>query len=151
MCKILNALKFLGYWFTGTETYDIKWSMPHCVLTLRLIGLAFDVYDGHKKVCKNIVYKMFQLKCVVLQEPLSKDQVSNAIRRIPTLLEVAGYTYFPASFMVGPQFPMARYLQMIYGTLKPEVQNLSRWKVIRNKLNFFPRVRKSLNVSLLAY
>lgn len=27
--------------------------MPHCVLTLRLIGLAFDVYDGHKKVCKS--------------------------------------------------------------------------------------------------
>jgi len=33
---------------TGTETYDIKWSMPQCVLTLRLIGLAFDLFDGKK-------------------------------------------------------------------------------------------------------
>ena len=33
---------------TGTDTYDIKWSMPHCVLTLRLIALTYDVYDGKK-------------------------------------------------------------------------------------------------------
>jgi lysophospholipid acyltransferase 5 len=33
---------------TGTETYDIKWSMPQCVLTLRLIGLAVDLFDGKK-------------------------------------------------------------------------------------------------------
>lgn len=37
-----------GYYMTGTETYDIKWSMPQCVLTLRLIGLAFDLFDGKK-------------------------------------------------------------------------------------------------------
>ncbi|XP_066996784.2 lysophospholipid acyltransferase 5 isoform X2 [Anabrus simplex] len=40
----------MGYYMTGTETYDIKWSMPQCVLTLRLIGLAFDVYDGRKPI-----------------------------------------------------------------------------------------------------
>lgn len=27
-----------GYYFTATEHYDIKWTMPHCVLTLKLIG-----------------------------------------------------------------------------------------------------------------
>lgn len=37
-----------GYYMTGTDTYDIKWSMPHCVLTLRLIALTYDVYDGRK-------------------------------------------------------------------------------------------------------
>ena len=36
----------VGYWATATSTYDIKWTMPQCVLTLRLIGLAFNVYDG---------------------------------------------------------------------------------------------------------
>lgn len=35
-----------GYYLTSTENYDIKWTMPHCVLTLRLIGLAFDLSDG---------------------------------------------------------------------------------------------------------
>lgn len=27
-----------GYYNTATGTYDIKWTMPHCVLTLKLIG-----------------------------------------------------------------------------------------------------------------
>lgn len=44
----------LGYLVTGyvilsVETYDISWTMPHCVMTLRLIGLAMDVFDGKKK------------------------------------------------------------------------------------------------------
>lgn len=33
---------------TETEKYDIKWTIPHCVLTLRLIGQAFDIFDGTK-------------------------------------------------------------------------------------------------------
>ncbi|XP_076318423.1 lysophospholipid acyltransferase 5-like isoform X2 [Tachypleus tridentatus] len=31
----------IGYYYTGTQDYDIKWTIPHCVLTLRLIGKAF--------------------------------------------------------------------------------------------------------------
>jgi len=31
------------------ESYTIKWTTPHCVLTLRLIGLVWDVYDGRVK------------------------------------------------------------------------------------------------------
>ncbi|XP_033221131.1 lysophospholipid acyltransferase 5-like [Belonocnema kinseyi] len=38
----------LGYYSTSTEDYDIKWTMPQCVLTLRLIGLTFNVWDGSK-------------------------------------------------------------------------------------------------------
>jgi lysophospholipid acyltransferase 5 len=30
------------------DKIDISWTMPHCVLTLRLIGLAIDVFDGNK-------------------------------------------------------------------------------------------------------
>lgn len=33
---------------TSTDDYDIKWTMPQCVLTLRLIGLAFNLLDGQK-------------------------------------------------------------------------------------------------------
>lgn len=46
-CVLLKCY-FSGYYMTGTDTYDIKWSMPHCVLTLRLIALTYDVYDGRK-------------------------------------------------------------------------------------------------------
>jgi len=35
-----------GYWVTATKEYDIKWTMPHCVLVLRHIALTFDVADG---------------------------------------------------------------------------------------------------------
>lgn len=38
-----------GYYLTTTENYDIKWTMPQCVLTLRLIGLAFDLSDGSQQ------------------------------------------------------------------------------------------------------
>ena len=38
----------IGYWVTATRSYDIMWTMPHCVLTLRLIGLAFNLYDGQE-------------------------------------------------------------------------------------------------------
>ena len=36
------------YFLTETAMYDIKWTIPHCVLTIRLIGQAFDIYDGTK-------------------------------------------------------------------------------------------------------
>jgi hypothetical protein len=43
----------VGYVVIGTDSYDISWTMPHCVMTLRLIGLAMDVFDGQKKpVCQ---------------------------------------------------------------------------------------------------
>ncbi|GIY05172.1 lysophospholipid acyltransferase 5 [Caerostris darwini] len=87
-----------GYYITGTDDYDIKWSMPQCVLTLRLIGLAYDVFDGQKPV-----------------EKLSNDQKKTALKKCPSLLEVAGHTYFFGGFMVGPQFPMKRYVNFIDG------------------------------------
>lgn len=37
---------------TSTDDYDIKWTMPQCVLALRLIGLSFNLLDGQKpEVC----------------------------------------------------------------------------------------------------
>lgn len=38
-----------GYDAIGSaDQYDIKWTTPHCVLTLRLIAVVVDVYDGQK-------------------------------------------------------------------------------------------------------
>lgn len=83
----------VGYYVTATETYDITWTMPHCVLTLKLIGLAFDVSDGQRP-----------------ETELSTAQKKSVIKEKPSLLEVAAFTYFPASFLVGPQFSFRRYL-----------------------------------------
>jgi len=38
------------------ESYTIKWTTPHCVLTLRLIGLVWDVYDGRIKPVSYFYY-----------------------------------------------------------------------------------------------
>ena len=37
-----------------SKVYTVKWTTPHCVLALRLIGLAFDIYDGKQKTVSSI-------------------------------------------------------------------------------------------------
>lgn len=86
----------IGYYYTESETYDIKWTMPHCVLVLRLIGLGFDIADGEQD-----------------DELLSIENRKSALRKLPTLFEIASYTYFPASVLVGPQFSFKRYDQFM--------------------------------------
>uniref|UniRef100_A0A668VCR0 Lysophospholipid acyltransferase 5 n=1 Tax=Oreochromis aureus TaxID=47969 RepID=A0A668VCR0_OREAU len=85
-----------GYYYTATEEYDIKWTMPHCVLTLKLIGLAFDYYDGGKEPSK-----------------LSAEQKASALRSVPSLLEVCGFSYFYGGFLVGPQFTLRSYQRLV--------------------------------------
>ncbi|XP_024123601.1 lysophospholipid acyltransferase 5 isoform X1 [Oryzias melastigma] len=89
-----------GYYYTATEQYDIKWTMPHCVLTLKLVGLAFDYYDGGKEPSK-----------------LSAEQRIGALSSVPSLLEVAGFSYFYGGFLVGPQFTLRSYQKLVAGEL----------------------------------
>uniref|UniRef100_A0A4W2HZV1 Lysophospholipid acyltransferase 5 n=1 Tax=Bos indicus x Bos taurus TaxID=30522 RepID=A0A4W2HZV1_BOBOX len=89
-----------GYYNTATGTYDIKWTMPHCVLTLKLIGLAMDYYDGGKD-----------------QKSLTSEQQIYAIRGVPSLLEISGFSYFYGAFLVGPQFSMNHYMKLVRGEL----------------------------------
>ncbi|XP_015604805.1 lysophospholipid acyltransferase 5 [Cephus cinctus] len=94
------AYLLIGYYMTSTNDYDIKWTMPQCVLTLRLIGLAFDLMDGQKP-----------------EDKQSAMQKLTALKVQPSFLEMAAYTYFPGSFLVGPQFSMRRYLDYVHGVL----------------------------------
>ncbi|XP_061920333.1 lysophospholipid acyltransferase 5 isoform X1 [Entelurus aequoreus] len=89
-----------GYYYTATEEYDIKWTMPHCVLTLKLIGLAFDYYDGGKE-----------------PEELTSQQKSAALSSTLSLLEVCGFSYFYGGFLVGPQFTLRSYQRLVAGEL----------------------------------
>ncbi|XP_039764125.1 lysophospholipid acyltransferase 5-like [Pararge aegeria] len=83
---------------TESEDYDITWTMPHCVLTLKLIALAFDLWDG-KKMLRGL--------------PLSENNRLTALIDTPTLEELIGFIYFPACFLVGPIFSFRRYLDFI--------------------------------------
>lgn len=72
------------------------------------------------------VHMCAQIECYnrifYVQEELSQEQKKKALSKIPSLLEVAGYTYFPASFLVGPQFSMRRYLDFVAGIFRDEVE-----------------------------
>lgn len=87
-----------GYVVTESEDYDITWTMPHCVLTLKLIALSFDLWDG-KKMLKS--------------EELSANNKLTALESQPTFLELLGFVYFPACFLVGPIFSFRRYKDFI--------------------------------------
>lgn len=86
----------IGYYYTSSETYDIKWTMPHCVLVLRLIGLSFDVADGQRP-----------------PEKLSNENKKTCLEKAPGLLEIYSFALFPASLLIGPQFPFRRYNSFI--------------------------------------
>lgn len=85
------AYLLIGYVVTESEDYDITWTMPHCVLTLKLIALSFDLWDGEKP-----------------SESLSENSKVSAVRTPPTLQELIGFVYFPACFLVGPIFSFRR-------------------------------------------
>lgn len=98
---LFNMMYLLyGYYTTSTQGYDIKWTMPQCVMTLRLIGLALNAWDGQKR-----------------NEELSNTQKLVALKERPSLLEIAAYAYFPGAFLIGPQFSMRRYLDFVNGRL----------------------------------
>lgn len=88
----------IGYAQTESEDYDITWTMPHCVLTLKLIALSFDIWDGQKM--KN-------------GESLSENSKKTALTNPPTFFELIGFVYFPACFLVGPIFSFRRYIDFV--------------------------------------
>lgn len=88
-----------GYIFTESEDYDITWTMPQCVLTLKLMALSFDMWD-YQRMLKG--------------EELSDNNKKTAVEKPPTLLELLAFVFFPSCFLVGPQFSFRRYTDFVY-------------------------------------
>ncbi|XP_011499110.1 PREDICTED: lysophospholipid acyltransferase 5 [Ceratosolen solmsi marchali] len=106
-----------GYYATATDDYDIKWTMPQCVLTLRLIGLSFNLADSTKP-----------------EDKLSDTQKTTMLHEKPSLLEMTAFVYFPGSFLIGPQFSMRRYLDYVNGKLMETKLDVTGLKVKPNSL-----------------
>ncbi|GJQ83403.1 nes [Trypoxylus dichotomus] len=87
-----------GYYYSGTDSYDINWTVPQCVLVLRLIGVVFDLYDGRQPI-----------------ESLNADGKKIALHKRPAFLEFCGYQFFPTSFLIGPQFSLKRFQEFTKG------------------------------------
>jgi len=90
----------VGYVYTETEGYDICWTMPHCVLSLKLIGLTFDCYDGERarRLGEGV---------------LSKDQRKSFLPDNPSLLEMLSHSFFLGGYLIGPQIPLKRYREFV--------------------------------------
>ncbi|KRY19445.1 Dedicator of cytokinesis protein 6, partial [Trichinella patagoniensis] len=88
----------IGYNVMSSGKYDLSWTMPQCVLTLRLIGLIVDLYDGMQP-----------------KEKLSAYQLEARVDDSPDLLEIAAFSYFFGGCFVGPQFPLNRFRRFVDG------------------------------------
>lgn len=94
----------LGYWFTATTEYDIKWTMPQCVITLRLIGLAFNLSDGQEP-----------------EDKISSENKKVVMRDTPGPLEIFAHNLYPPSFIIGPQISLLRFRQFVDLSLRGKV------------------------------
>ena len=94
---------FIGYVATATSGYDITWTMPQCVLCLRLIGVAIDLYDGSRP-----------------EDQLSVNEKAQALKELPSLLEFFSHAFFVGGYFVGPQFCMRRYQTYIAANVAGE-------------------------------
>lgn len=68
--------------------------MCSCVMALHLIGLTFDVADNMKN-------------------PEVLDITDDRPVKIPNLLEVFAFAYFPPTVIIGPQFSFKRYCNFL--------------------------------------
>jgi lysophospholipid acyltransferase 5 len=88
------------YMFQSHQVHPIAWTIPHSVLVLKLIGLAYDAYDGQKD-------KM----------TLSDEQKERCLPQIPSFIDFLGFSYFFGNVMAGPQMNFSRYHQFITQSL----------------------------------
>jgi lysophospholipid acyltransferase 5 len=85
--------------------YSVDFTIPQCILTLKLMGLAFDYHDGQKKE---------------LKEQLAGDDEFHArpLRTLPSLLDYMGFVSFYPAFFAGPVYSYEEYQTMLAIDLK---------------------------------
>jgi len=86
----------LAYLWYSTEEYDLNWTTPQCVLTLRLIGLSFDYFDGGRDI-----------------KELGAEEKLYRLEKLPNIFNVLGFCYFFTAVLAGPQFTYHRYQQLL--------------------------------------
>jgi lysophospholipid acyltransferase 5 len=133
---LFNAIYLLlGYYFMQTDDYDITWTMTQCILCLRMMGFAFDYYDGRKTVTvadppaetdlktsskqdlhQTAIRETAQKKAAAVL-PLSFS-ADTPLVELPNAMEFAAYGLFPSAFLVGPQFSFSLFKKWINDTGK---------------------------------
>lgn len=85
----------------------VTWTMPQCVLTLSLIALSFDVYDG------KISLKIQSDDTSKTEISTNEQQNNENQKNIPSLLLILSKVYFPPTFLIGPQVRFKEFQQFI--------------------------------------
>lgn len=80
------------------KEYGFTWTTPHCVLVLRCIMLATDVYDGGKS-----------------EKLLKWDQKETSLKKSPGFIETVAYMAYYGAVLIGPQFTLSHYRNFIDG------------------------------------
>ena len=106
-----------GYFANQTEDYLIDWTVPHCVLCLRLIGIAMDVYDGS-----------------LSKESRDKDKKINALKEVPSLLEMTSHAFFLPSYFAGPQHSLTKFRNFIQRNIDNGDMTGSKWYALNRFL-----------------
>lgn len=86
------------YFYPIYEEGDYNWTLPQSILSLRLIGLTYDVYDSFYQA---------------IHKRNTTSRHCNHLTECPSLMEMLGYSFFPTGFIIGPQFSMNRYLKFV--------------------------------------
>lgn len=121
---IFNALYLLlGYYFMQTDDYDITWTMTQCILCLRMMGFAFDYYDGRPKSAAKTATKLGQEAKQEVIQPVKANaslplsfQADTPLKELPDVQELSAYVMFPSAFLVGPQFSFSLYKKWLNDT-----------------------------------
>eukprot|EP00128_Syssomonas_multiformis_P011090 Colp12_sorted_trinity150504_noHs@21343 len=113
------AMGYLSYGYVAfaTESYDINWTVSQCILTLRLIGLAFDYHDFHNKK----------------PEEITGDLQLTALDKLPDPLAMLGFSFFHGAALVGPQYPYKRHREFVEGTLFDKTMPIP-WAYVLNRM-----------------
>lgn len=105
-----------GYHISSTEQYDINWTIPQCVLCLRLIGFCFDYADGRHRLSGD------ETSSKTSNAPISFP-ADSALVDLPPFVQVLGYAYFFPSCIIGPQFAFRLYEKFLNNQHLPDNSN----------------------------
>ncbi|KAI8340887.1 MBOAT, membrane-bound O-acyltransferase family-domain-containing protein [Chlamydoabsidia padenii] len=142
---IFNAAYLLtGYYTKVADDYDISWTMPQCIICLRLMGFSMDFMDGDSSRTETTTTTT---TVTVTTTTLVKDNDNNkpssstttvkkvgpaprplsfgansALTTLPPFTQVAAYCFYPSSFLIGPQFSFSLYHEwlLFYNTQDPD-------------------------------
>ncbi|KAL7073086.1 hypothetical protein ACQ4LE_007775 [Meloidogyne hapla] len=121
----------IGIWFVESSTYDITWTTPFCIVTLRMTALVMDVYDGHQKNIKD-AHDGHQS-----DSKTKPEQLKTAIMDKPNLLEIAAYSFFFSGTLTGPHFSLKRFREFVNGNYLDKEKNEVRESSIMASLQRF--------------